>query len=187
MPKSRGRNKLKGTERNPRSPPKSLDQKPRRSLREILSSPWARLVEISGLVASLFVFWDIYVHARPKIEVANMGSPSPFLVPFVIKNESSFFSLSNVRWTCIIENYEDDHGLTMSDNEMSGGVAESIGIEGVENYRCPVSVEGIRIKSLSVIIKVEYETLGWSREAEAPFLWVTDIAKPQWIAGAKIK
>jgi hypothetical protein len=84
-----------------------------RRIMGFLARPWAIFVEITGMLAALVVFFEVYLQTIAEIE-ANNSEPSSIL-PFSIQNESNFFDMTEVHLSCGIDSaaYEIGNGKWM--------------------------------------------------------------------------
>ena len=184
MAKSRGR---KAKTRNQQSLPARPEQTRWQLLRKKLLSPWGLLVEIAGVCASLLAFWGIYVLTIPEIRPTGNDPAAPFLFPFSVRNDSTLFAMKNVKWTCLIKRMEFGVGNIMVDSRLASGGIAKIEPGGVENYRCSIGLPRDSVKLLSIAIRVDYQTLLWSRSYTVPFFWLADAPQPQWIEGTGVR
>ena|SRR5712671_1976866 len=106
MPKSKNRrpNRQPQQTQSPLPAP-SLPQANSRSLLQTLGHTWTAIVSIGAIGGFLSLVehsWDFFVvHTQPKIEGPGLAT-DPFVLPFTIKNVSSFFEIREAQWTCQI-------------------------------------------------------------------------------------
>src|SRR6476661_3859801 len=75
-------------------------------MKERLSKAWAIIIGVGALGGFLGISEKLYsffiTETRPEVRALNLA-PDPFLLPFVIKNPSLFFSMHETTWTCGID------------------------------------------------------------------------------------
>src|SRR6266851_2358923 len=97
------------------------------------------LAAVAGII--LFVDWvrDQRAKTDPEIAIVDSDPASPFLFPFSIRNESPFFSMTEVNWACSISRMEAGNGFTMTDVAVGFiGSTKEIARRETTNLRCPL-------------------------------------------------
>jgi len=159
--------------------------------KEIAKRPWARTVELTGLLASAIVFWDVYTHTSPEIRADDSDPSAPFSLPFSVKNDSYIFDLGDARWRCGFR-WENEVGRIVDfGTDPSGGITRgtvtTIPPRGIKNYRCSIGMPAAGVKSLTASIHVTFTTFWVPRRYDTVFTWLTNTTKPQWRQGPIIE
>jgi hypothetical protein len=153
-----------------------------------LSAPVRRLpwwADVLGVLAALFVLWEIYVDTRPIVTAHPSSVQSSDPLPFIVKNPSIIFDMTNVVLTCqllgdvwggvpvpphtwvtgsITTNLtgrilSKERGLTIS--RFGGLINFPCSTEGIESAQMAGSP--MRLEEMHVVINMEYQTLVFSR------------------------
>jgi hypothetical protein len=145
----------------------------------------AVLVELISVAAALLAFWEFWVQTIPEIRPSGSDPSAPFLLPFVVKNNSSFFSIYSDQWFCGAY-YKDNQGTVAridAEANMSRNANRIIkpGISSI--FHCSIRVPGQDIKSLSATSYFRYHTLWFARSRDLTFTWIADGQHSQWIEG----
>jgi hypothetical protein len=165
-------------------------------LSKIVNHP---IVSVIGLIASLLGIGAVVHDAclGPEISSDLNADPSePFAFPFIVKNNSAWFSMYDAEMNCGIEK------ITMTNNRFLEGISvapikhATIGPGEIVNFRCvaagvpgwnliPAKPGDILDAHINIIVK--YTTLGFSR-ASSPteFTWLTSGTPHHWIKGKLI-
>jgi hypothetical protein len=212
MPKSRSRKPREKKELPRKQRPPKL--KWRRRL-IFLVSPWGLLLEIIGLAASLYVFWEVYFHTMPEVRARDSDPTSSFVLPFSVVNKSLIFDINSVTLTCGVElvafeNMEKQKyivGDVILDTDTK---IEKIPRNSPTNYSCDASgvlrvqTDGslalgilqtppnainskLTVSTMCVWIGMKYKTVGISRTFQSQ-VWgwyTTPDGHHQWIEGPR--
>lgn len=157
-------------------------------------SLWARIGTVwkvgGAIVGAALFLAHTYAGTIPVVHVLG-PDPSPFLLPFVVSNESLFFKMENVTFFC-----GPRHGksiqvgnVVVQDVEFQDNVpATTIGRGEVKLMRCPVTnATGNSVKGTIHPI-VQYRTLGFDRKFEGKDLnWFGNANPPRWVEGDVVK
>jgi hypothetical protein len=110
----------------------------------LLVRPWAIFVEITGVLVALVVFFEVYFQTTPEV---NANNSEPYsLLPFIIKNGSTFFDMTDVKLSCGIESaaYDIGNGVWVGTGMASlFGPNETVPVihrhGGIASYPCKAS------------------------------------------------
>jgi hypothetical protein len=168
----------------PPSPPPLPPQTPRpRHFGAWIAGSLALIASVFGII--LFFDWvrDQYAKTDPEIAIVDSDPASPFLFPFSVRNESPFFSMTEVNWACSISRMEAGNGFTM-DNVSVGfmGSTKEIVPRTATNLRCPLRAAS-PVAVLKIRVSIDYKSMGKPRHTEKPFTWVAAASRPRWIEG----
>ena len=112
-----------------------------RKILKTLVRPWALFAEIVSVAAALLVFFEVYIQTIPVIDVSGQSSVGPF----VIKNESNFFDMTDNGFSCGIAfvSYDIGNGKWVGFGGTIFGPTQSAPMihrhGGVIDYRCRAS------------------------------------------------
>ena len=211
MPHSRGR-KPKPKPIRQMHQPQHQTEAQWQKIRKKLLSPWGLFVELTGLLASLIVFWETYVQTLPEVSIRDADPTSSYVLLFVVANKSKFFDMDNVKLKCVVEMavFEDeekrkfDVGDVIVDADVS---IQQIPTDSPVNYPCDASgilraqSDGaialgglitdanatdskLTLTTMCLWISVAYETFWVKRRYRSHnFGWLTTPAGHRWLEG----
>jgi hypothetical protein len=141
---------------------------------------------VCGII--LFGDWvnDQYAKTTPEIGIVDSDPASPFSFPFSVRNASAFFSMTGVKWSCNIRHLEFGIGNVANDLTVGSGAVHQISPSTSENYGCGIQMRGLEIRSLIMVVSIDYNILGRQRHHDVPFTWIASASRPRWIEGDKI-
>jgi hypothetical protein len=181
-----------------RPPPGNSLQHHATLIERIARHPIALLL---GLIATILVvagaIYDALRH--PDISAAAAADVSqPFAFPFVVKNSSSLFLMSDTQMFCGIGKVVLTGNRTLTGFVVTDGSHRATIAPGNEpaNFRCVALgsgpgnvflVEPNVLVSAHIDLWVKYKTLGFSRTSPATsFTWYTGGTPPQWVRGTVV-
>jgi hypothetical protein len=144
------------------------------------------IVAFLGVCASLIAIWQFAIPAfsAPDIQVTGSDPESPFVFPFVVKNQSWAFGMEDIGLSCHVKHMEAGPGITFDNVTVSFPNQASITPGGTHNYSCRVMNPGVPIKSLTMDVEVHFTNLFfWHRTSSKPFIWIVDGEQSRWIEG----
>jgi hypothetical protein len=160
------------------------------------------LASLSTLIASLFVLGAaVYDALRgPDISSDLNGDRSrPFAIPFIVKNNSSWFPMQDTKIYCQIEKIVMTNNRSLERFPVMEISHAAIGSAEIINFRCAVAgaqgrnlfvanpvdiLDANNILDANISIVVEYTMLGVSRTSpRAEFTWYAGGTPPHWIKG----
>ena len=144
---------------------------------------WSVLIaigSIGGFVSLAEKVWTIAItETKPDIRPLNL-SADPFSLPFVIRNQSTVFTMSGVRWACGI-----DSGSLSDLSLLTYGAPTDILAGRSLLARCPAEAKD---SDATIIPIVRYKTFGLPRfYFESSFTWLAKASPPQWIEGKTLR
>src|SRR5258708_38418349 len=190
MPKSKNRrpNRQPQQTQSPLPAP-SLPQANSRSLLQTLGHTWTAIVSIGAIGGFLSLVehsWDFFVvHTQPKIEGPGLAT-DPFVLPFTIKNVSSFFEIREAQWTCQIPS------LTFGNSSFTNLAMRAEGTTTIAPNsnalaRCSIKISTSNLQAVVTPV-IQYKTLWISREySDASFTWLADANPPHWMEGRSMQ
>jgi|SRR4051812_27096570 hypothetical protein len=147
---------------------------------------WSLLIaigSIGGFVSLLEKVWTFAISdTKPNIRALNLSS-NQFSLPFVIKNESTVFTMRDAKWACGVT----PSGGSIKDiSLLSYGTPTDVLPGRSLLARCPVPGEWN--VDATIIPVVSYTTFGLPRSySETSFTWLANASPPQWIEGKQLK
>lgn len=158
---------------------------------------WSVLIAIGsvgGFVSLVDRAWTAAVaETKPDVRPLNLSS-DPFSLPFVIKNRSAFFAMTDATWVCGVNSVVGPQGAslnnigliprrsTVAPTEAPSHVPSDILPGRSLLARCPIAGAGANDATITPIVR--YKTLWLTREySEASFTWLSKANPPQWIEG----
>jgi hypothetical protein len=95
-----------------------------RKILRFLGRPWSIFVEVVSTIAALLVFFEVYIQTIPAIDFSDPSSVGPF----VVKNESNFFDMTDNSFSCGIDfvSYETGNGKWIGFGGAIFGPTESL-------------------------------------------------------------
>lgn len=162
-------------------------QKQKGLFAQVLQTWWGRIVAGFAAIGSVHAFLStydsfhsLYTDTIPEIHVTG-DDQYPFILPFRVKNNSHFFSMVDVTWTCGIKRISNDRNANFSNFGVSIA-ADPITIYPMKDttFRCPIGID----KDMSADIRpiVKYKTLGFDREFNMRrFVWYPNAHPPRWV------
>jgi hypothetical protein len=147
---------------------------------------------VSGFLA-LYAGYDFVVSAfrntTPEIHSSGPDA-TPFVLPFLVKNNSGIFDMNEVVWTCYI-----DHIITKQGGRIFNLVVRTsepsptISAGATSSFMCPIGHEltgnidpGAAVISAVLIPILRYKTFGFTRSfSSKKFEWFGNASPPRWI------
>ncbi|HKR39834.1 MAG TPA: hypothetical protein VJU59_09165 [Paraburkholderia sp.] len=122
--------------------------------------------------------------AAPEIHVTDSDPTSPFVFPFVLKNNGKV-SMDDIEWVCIVQHMELPRGSTLDNvGFRSGGTQPSLAAGRPTNHVCNVINPGVPIRKVTMDVEVHYRTWHFRRRpARQRFSWVNDGDRSKWVEG----
>lgn len=163
-------------------PPFPLKGEPRR-LRRLMR----KLFEAVGALATLGSIAALVHDAlqQPTIDVLASDQARPFEIPFVVRNESSWFSLGDAWLNCGIDNALTKEGAGIVRLSIADRRAITIAPKGVGNFRCNLMFSPNDLASAHLFLRVTYTILAiftW-HSTVVEFTWDSKASPPIWIKG----
>jgi hypothetical protein len=155
---------------------------------QALQTWWGKLVAGLALIGafqsslSTFDFFrSLYQDTLPDIRVAG-DDRTPFALPLIVKNKSHLFAMTDIRWTCGVENAKSASGGGVSGIGFQWvNTPRKIEADGTETFPC--NVFGGPALSAAIIPSLEYKTLWFVRSfSRTKFVWYGSSDPPRWVA-----
>jgi hypothetical protein len=142
---------------------------------------WTLLTFLIG-IGILSVAWNAF-YTELTATIVKDDSTDPFTLPFTVKNQSQWFTMTRIQWECKIHHVSISHGTIalvdptryMGKIYPLGSIAAGCGIKG----------EG-QITRATVTATFTYHVLGFARKSSTSFTWLGTAQPPHWIEGEPI-
>lgn len=188
------------SKRNGRPPPKR-EQPPPPAHHPVIARTakvWSVLIAIGsvgGFLSLAEKAWTVAVgQTKPDVRPLNL-SADPFTLPFVIKNQSSLFTIADATWICRIDSVGNPRTGAVSDLDLIPATPSKILLPANPTdilpgrsllARCPIG--GAAGSDATIIPILRYKTFGLAREySDSSFTWLSKANPPQWIEGMPLK
>jgi hypothetical protein len=148
----------------------------------------AIFIELLTAVTGIIALWEFWIQTIPEIRPVGADPSQPFLLPFAVKNGSSFFWITDVTWLCAFEFKNIFGGSANVPGGVGRGTHTEIAPRATADYRCSVNLPPTaELTSLSATLKLEYRTFGFSRRHAVEFTWIRAGAHSQWTEGKVVE
>ena len=163
--------------------------------------PFRAIVDLATLFGTIglgFLIWDLYYQTEATISSAASDPKDPFYFPFILANNSHFFSIRNIKWECTIDYIINDKNNAVMDSRVAGsGFQAEILPNGVLDVGCDGFAIPPPIMDAKITIKFSYDTrilqtllFSWEPNRVPPptvFSWYGRSSNPQWIKGTNLR
>jgi hypothetical protein len=145
------------------------------------------VIILEGALLEQAAGFAVYEALRgPDISSDLNGDPSrPFAIPFIVKNNSSWFPMHDAKMYCDIEKIVMTNNRSLERFPVLEIRHPIIGPGEIVNFRCGVAgAPGRNLFVANPVDILEYTMLGVSRTSpRAEFTWYTGGTLPHWIKG----
>jgi hypothetical protein len=177
----RGKAMLRQSQPSPPQPPQAI------SPQQFLLTWWGKLLVLLALLGSIQTslstytfFLSIYNDTVPDVHAVG-SDKTPFVLPFIVKNNSHFLAMTGLTWSCYLDDVKADNGASISGITIET-VDKPITIkpQGTEEFRCRIDIG--KSPTTKIIPEINYKTLGLFRHyADKRFTWYGSADPPRWV------
>jgi hypothetical protein len=140
-----------------------------------------------------YLVYDRLFETILTVSTAASDPKNAFKYPFSINNNSHLFSVSGLRWRCLISMKTELPDLNYHDNEIGFGTNSSIQAGQNLNITCdPTGRIQIEIKPviitavIQILLSYDVHILGYNWHISpnpTQFTWIGSASNPQWVRG----
>ena len=143
-----------------------------------------------ALVGAVTTLTQIYRGTIPDARILG-SDPTPFLLPFTVTNDSSFFDMKDVVFFCGPRAGQTIQvgNIVVSGVRFQDSVGKAMIKPGATSlFRCPVTNARAEMVKGTIHPIMEYRTLWFSRTFDGKDLtWFANANPPRWVQGDMVK